>query len=158
MVKVLQLATYLCGTCATYHQVVTDGAKDPWTDFLEALTKRPGWTVTRLAKESGVDRSHIYRMMRGETKTVTVETVRMIANGGQVGLAAALHAARTHTLQPSAPSATPQPDDASDPEIRTIMDSGLDDGKKRDLVAHVRRRQQQLREEVELLIESAQRD
>jgi transcriptional regulator with XRE-family HTH domain len=142
--------------------VVTDGEKDPWTDFLEALTKRPGWTVTRLAKESGVDRSHIYRMMRGETKTVTVETVRMIANGGQVGLAAALHAARTHTLQPTSTVATPPLIDPDDPEIRAIMDSNLTDEKKRDLVAHVRRRKeqtaQQLREEVDLLIESAKRD
>lgn len=132
--------------------MASDG-KDTWTEFLEALLARPGWSVTRLAQESGMHRSHIYRMLRGDTKTVTVDTVHMIAKGGQASLAEALHAARSRSA--SEPLGTPEEED---PEIRAIMASTLAADKKRDLVAHVRRRQQQLREEVDLLIESAQRD
>lgn len=152
MVQVRHLGTYTCGGCATYREHVGEDGKDAWTEFLAALIARPGWSVSRLARESGMDRSHIHRMMRGETKTVTVETVRMIAKGGQASLAEALHAARSRTS--GEPVGTSE---ENDPEIRAIMESNLSDSTKRDLVAHVRRRQQQLREEVDMLIESAKR-
>lgn len=122
------------------------GEQDTWSAFLRELVDREGWSVARLARDAGIDRSHIHRMMRGETKTVTVETVRMIAKGGQVPLAVAMKAARGRT------AVEPQADDDGDWEARRIRESNLSDEKKRDLLAHLARRRQQLREEIDLLL------
>jgi len=119
--------------------------RDTWSAFLRELTDREGWSVSRLARQAGIDRSHIHRMMRGETKTVTVDTVRMIAKGGQVPLDLAMKAARGRTeVEP------PTADD--DWEAKRIRESNLSDEKKRDLLAHLARRRQQLREEIDLLL------
>lgn len=124
-----------------------DSTEDAWTKFLRDLVARPGWSVARLARESGIDRSHIHRMMRGEGKTVTVESVRMIAKGAGVSLASALHAARARTMTEPVDTA-----DEDDPEARAIRESNLNSKAKRDLLAHLARRRQQLAEEVEMLI------
>ncbi|MEU0081405.1 hypothetical protein ABZY58_26185 [Micromonospora tulbaghiae] len=41
------------------------------------MTKRPGWSVARLARESGVNRATIFGWMKGDG--VTVASVKMIA-------------------------------------------------------------------------------
>lgn len=130
-----------------------DGEKDPWTEFLEELTTRPRWSVRRLAEASGIHRGTIYRWLKGDIKNVTVESVRMIAKGGEASIAAALHAARGHTR--------PEPVDVADEddiEARMIRESSITDEQKRDLLSHLMRRRAQLREEMELLVKSGQRD
>lgn len=153
VVKVQHLGTYTCRACATYRLYMADGAEDAWTKFLRDIVGRPGWSVARLARESGIDRSHIHRMMRGEGKTVTVESVRMIAKGAGVSLASALHAARARTMTEPVDTA-----DEDDPEVRAIRESGLSDRKKRDLLAHLARRRQQLAEEVDMLIKASEEE
>jgi transcriptional regulator with XRE-family HTH domain len=123
--------------------------KDPWTEFLESLIARPSWNVKRLADASGIHRGTIYRWLRGDIKNVTVESVRMIAKGGEASLAAALHAARAHTMTEPVDIA-----DEDDFEMRAVRESNLSDEAKRDLLAHLARRRAQLREEMDLLIRS----
>lgn len=122
--------------------------KDPWTEFLESLVARPGWSVDRLAQASGIHRGTIYRWLKGDIKTVKVESVRLIAKGGETSLAAALHAARAHTMTEPVDTA----DEDEDWEAKRIRESNLSDEKKRDLLAHLARRRQQLREEIDLLL------
>lgn len=121
--------------------------KDPWTEFLESLVARPGWSVDRLAQASGIHRGTIYRWLKGDIKTVKVDSVRMIAKGGEASLAAALHAARAHTMTEPVDIA-----DEDDWEAKRIRESNLSDDKKRDLLAHLARRRAQLREEIDLLL------
>jgi hypothetical protein len=71
----------------------------------------------------------------------------MIAKGGEGSLAAALTAARSHTLHEPVDTA-----DEDDYEMRLIRESDLSDAKKRDLYAHLSRRRTQLREEIEALV------
>jgi len=92
-------------------------------------------------------------MMRGEGKTVTVESVRMIAKGGGASLAAALHAARSRTMSEPVDSA-----DEDDPEMRAIRESSLTLKQKRDLFAHLARRRQQIAEEIAMLIKASEND
>jgi transcriptional regulator with XRE-family HTH domain len=151
--QVRQVGFYQCRGCATYRLHVTSGDVDPWTDFLKGVTTRPGWSVARLAEESGIHRATIYRWLKGDIKNVTVESVRMIAKGGEVSLAAALHAARAHTMNDPVDSA-----DEDDFEARRIRESNLSAKKKRDLLAHLARRRAQLSEEVDLLIRSSEKE
>lgn len=128
---------------------MTSGDIDPWTDFLKGITTRPDWSVARLADASGIHRATIYRWLKGDIKNVTVESVRMIAKGGEVSLAAALHAARAHTMSDPVDTA-----DEDDFEVRRIRESNLTAKQKRDLLAHLARRRQQLAEEVAMLIKA----
>jgi transcriptional regulator with XRE-family HTH domain len=126
---------------------VGSGQKDPWTEYLESLLARPEWNVARLAQASGIHRATIYRWLRGDIKNITVESVRMIAKGGEGSLAAALTAARSHTLHEPVDTA-----DEDDYEVRLIRESGLSESAKHNLYAHLARRRTQLREEIEALI------
>ncbi len=50
-----------------------------WATYLRDLTDRPGWSVKRLATESGVHRSTIFRWLNGNVRNVTMDSVRAIA-------------------------------------------------------------------------------
>ena len=50
-----------------------------WAQYLQDLTNRPGWSVARLARESGVNRSSIFRWMSGKVGNVSANSVRAIA-------------------------------------------------------------------------------
>jgi transcriptional regulator with XRE-family HTH domain len=145
---VRQVGYYQCRRCATYRLHVSSDV-DPWTDFLKGVTSRPGWSVARLAEASGIHRATIYRWLNGDIKNVTVESVRMIAKGGEVSLASALHAARSHTMSGPVDAAC-----EDDFEMRRILESDLSAKKKRDLISHLARRRQQLSEEMDLLIKA----
>lgn len=122
------------------------GDTDPWTEFLKELVARPGWNVDRLATASRIHRGTIYRWIKGDIKTVKVDSVRMIAKGGEASLSAALQAARSHIDEPTDVS------DEDDWEAKRIRESAVSDEKKRDLLAHLARRRAQLREEIDLLL------
>lgn len=53
-------------------------AAETWADYLRRMTQRPGWSVARLARESGIHRGTIFKYLAGESG-VTVDTVRRIA-------------------------------------------------------------------------------
>jgi len=49
-----------------------------WATYLRRMTKRPGWSVARLARESGIHRATIFKWIGGEPGA-TVDSVRRIA-------------------------------------------------------------------------------
>lgn len=51
---------------------------DNWAGYLRRMTKRPGWSVARLARESGIHRATIFKWLAGE-EGVTIDSVRRIA-------------------------------------------------------------------------------
>jgi transcriptional regulator with XRE-family HTH domain len=65
-----------------------------WARLLREITSRPGWSVAKLARESGIHRSTIFRWLEGgEQKTVTVRSVNLIADAAGINRDAALRAA-----------------------------------------------------------------
>jgi transcriptional regulator with XRE-family HTH domain len=65
------------------------------------LTSRPGWSVARLARESGIHRSTIFRWMSGEVRNASTNSVRLIAQASGDDENAALRAA-SEVLDPTA--------------------------------------------------------
>jgi transcriptional regulator with XRE-family HTH domain len=53
----------------------------PLMKYLKSIQDRPGWSIARVARESGgrVSRATLFRIMTGETKRVSVDTVRLVA-------------------------------------------------------------------------------
>lgn len=53
----------------------------PLMRYLKSIQDRPGWSIARVARESGglVSRATLFRIMMGETKRVSVDTVRLVA-------------------------------------------------------------------------------
>lgn len=51
---------------------------ETWAEYLRRMTRRGGWSVARLARESGIHRGTIFKWIGGETG-VTVDSVRRIA-------------------------------------------------------------------------------
>lgn len=50
-----------------------------WGRYLKRMTSRPGWSVARLARESGIHRATIFEWMKGDSDSVTIGSVRAIA-------------------------------------------------------------------------------
>lgn len=72
-----------------------EGATNDWARFLREITSRDGWSVARLARESGIHRATIFRWLEGDEKPkrVTVHSVNMVADAAGVDRATALKAA-----------------------------------------------------------------
>jgi transcriptional regulator with XRE-family HTH domain len=50
---------------------------EDWAGYLRRMTRRPGWSVARLAREAGVNKSTIFGWIKGDG--VTVASVKAIA-------------------------------------------------------------------------------
>jgi transcriptional regulator with XRE-family HTH domain len=74
-----------------------DGRSDVegWGAYLRRMTKRPGWSVARLAREAQIHRATIFKYINGEKTGVTVATVTAIAKALGDDPANALRAAGT---------------------------------------------------------------
>lgn len=94
---------------------VSDAGRSTWATFLAQQTARPGWSVARLARESGIHRSTIFRWLKGDGG-LTMASVRQIAAALGVDPQTALLAAGNMV------SAAP-PSDAlpMDPDIVVIL-------------------------------------
>jgi transcriptional regulator with XRE-family HTH domain len=68
---------------------VVDGP-DAWSAYLRRAVDRPGWSVARLARESGLHRATIFGWIKEGSSSVTISSVHAIAD--------ALGDARTNTL------------------------------------------------------------
>jgi transposase-like protein len=63
-----------------YRVHMSDGDKrESWADYLRRMTTRPGWSVARLARESGIHRATIFRWIGGQGGA-TVTSVSQIAD------------------------------------------------------------------------------
>lgn len=66
---------------ATYPVHVRDGQETggSWAEYIREITTRPDWSVARLARDSGISRSQIFRWKAGEVTDVKVESVKAVA-------------------------------------------------------------------------------
>ncbi|MGC5033034.1 helix-turn-helix domain-containing protein [Micromonospora sp. DT229] len=81
---------------------------EDWASYLRRMTKRPGWSVARLAREAGINKSTIFGWMKGDG--VTVASVKAIAK--------ALGDDEAHAL---AAAGGAQRGDALDSDLRIIL-------------------------------------
>jgi transcriptional regulator with XRE-family HTH domain len=123
-----------------------DGQPSAWVRYLQELTSRPGWSASRLARESGVNRSSIYRWLHGRVDNVSANSVRAIAravgDSEDEALATAADAINRTT-------ATEQKESIDEWEARRRAeiwgDPMLTDDDKRDLEARLKETAQALR-------------
>lgn len=93
---------------------VSDSGRSTWATFLVQQTARPGWSVARLARESGIHRSTIFRWIKGDGG-ITMQSIRAIADALQVDMQVALLAAGNLVMAP------PPVDPREDPVIQMIL-------------------------------------
>lgn len=71
--------TFRANHLSAYRVHMGDGsARETWATYLRRMTDRPGWSVARLARESGIHRGTIFKWISGKGG-VTVASVRSIA-------------------------------------------------------------------------------
>lgn len=89
--------SYRFGVESAYRVPMGDGREsvEGWGAYLRRMTKRPGWSVARLAREAQIHRATIFKYMNGEKTGVTVATVTAIARALGDDPASALRAAGT---------------------------------------------------------------
>lgn len=98
---------------------MSDGsAEESWAQYLKRMTDRAGWSVARLARESGIHRSTIFRWIGGG-RGVTVASVRSIAAALGDDVADALRAAGNVVDQ-----------EERDEEVQLILDAPWSEEKK----------------------------
>lgn len=137
---------YVRRSDGTYRVHMSDGSdREPaseWAAYLRDITDRPGWSVARLARDSGLHRSTLFRWLEGNTgKTVTLRSVQLIAKAAGDDLQTALRAAGG-VLQQTADEA-----DDLDLEIRMIEKSDLPGDVKAAMIREaIRLRDRQLAE------------
>lgn len=127
---------------ASYGGGMSDGPT-AWSEFLAEMVARPGWSVARLAREATLNRSTIFRWLRGDGG-LTIHSVRKVAQALGVDPASAMLAAGS-TLGP--------PNVDEDPEMRAILDSRLSQPVKDQIIARVRARRAHDLEETRAFVE-----
>lgn len=118
--------------------VAMGNTADDWSTYLRRLARRDGWSVARLARESGVNRSTIQEWIRLGGSKLTIASVLAIAKGAGDDPATALLAAGNLLSRAEREEA--------DEVIALVWDSGLPESVQAELVAHIldqRRRDQE---------------
>lgn len=94
-----RIAVYTRRIDATYRVHVSDAypteAANEWAHLVRRITDRPGWSVARLARDSGIHRSTIFRWIRGDVQNLTLDSIRLVAEAGEVDFLEALRVAAT---------------------------------------------------------------
>lgn len=108
---------------------------ESWAEYLRRMTKRPGWSVARLARDSGIHRGTIFGWIKGDSG-VNVDSVRRIAAALGDDPANALRAAGGHA-DPS----------AQDEEVALIMAAPVDNELKQRMLAKLNERRERDREQ-----------
>jgi transcriptional regulator with XRE-family HTH domain len=126
---------------------------DNWASYLRRMTKRPGWSVARLARDSKIHRATIFKWIAGEPG-VTIDSVRRIALALGDEPENALRAAGNI---PGDAAPAPQ-----DEEVALIMRAPVDDDLREIMLRklyELRERDRQRRiEDLQTMIEIARRD
>lgn len=80
VVKKLRPSLYEDPFAGAYRRLMGDANErhESWSDYLRRMTSRPGWSVARLARESGIHRGTIFKWIAGKTGA-TVANVKSIA-------------------------------------------------------------------------------
>ncbi|WP_045746426.1 helix-turn-helix domain-containing protein [Actinoplanes rectilineatus] len=107
---------------------------EDWPAYLRRMTKRPGWSVAKLARESNIHRATIFGWIKGDVG-VTIDSVRRIALALGDDPENALRAASSKT------------DDATaveqDEEVALIMRAPVDDDLKQVMLQKLRQRREE---------------
>lgn len=148
-------ATYLPSTATAYRVHMSDGVggRSSWAQYVKSGTERPGWSVARLARESGIHRSTIFRWIKGDGGNVTVDSVRRIAE--------ALGEDPDEALRAAGQLVASTPAGGSDEELELIMRAPVDDQLKARMVEMLLKRREREREQriadFQVLLEEAAR-
>lgn len=123
--------------------VSRDAARESWAAYLRRMTNRPNWSVAKLARETGLNPSAIFRYLNG-TRRPTVANARLI--GKALGdLDGALRAAATvadeHPAETDDATSEPAEPSPAAPEIAEIMGFDIPDWAKLELIRAVMERQ-----------------
>lgn len=140
---------YSCRWTGAYRLRVGDGSEghDTWSMFLRRMTKQPGWSVARLARESGIARQTIFAWMKEGSESLTVASVRAVAKALNADMATAMLAAGG-VLGP--------PVVTDDEEMRRIVEHPrLSPDQKDRIIAVVRARRARSMEETQEMIDLA---
>jgi transcriptional regulator with XRE-family HTH domain len=105
---------------------------EDWPGYLRRMTKRPGWSVARLARDSKVHRATIFGWMKGDGGGVTVDSVRRVALALGDDPENALRAAGNNGAPP----------DEQDEEVALIMRAPVDDSLKQEMLRKLRERRE----------------
>lgn len=111
--------------------VVNSG--DAWSAYLRRMTRRPNWTVSRLAKESGIARSTLYVWMTEGAGAITIESVFRIADALRGDRGEALRAAANLEVE-------------RDPEVDLILSSDRSDRIKQLMIERLMLRREEERQ------------
>lgn len=104
---------------------------EDWPAYLRRMTKRPGWSVAKLARESGIHRATIFGWMKGEGG-VTIDSVRRVA--------AALSDDPENALR--AAGRVPPAGGEVDEEVALIMRAPVSDEMKQRMLTKLRERRE----------------
>lgn len=143
ILKCLSMDTYCLPVGDTSHPGGT------WGAYIEGIGDRPGWNMTRLAKESTIGRSTLYKWRNGQGG-VTVDSVLKVAQTVGDEPERALAAAGGRLVNES-----------EDPQLRDIYESDLSVAEKQELVEFVldqrHRNDDAIRQQVRLMIKAHER-
>lgn len=115
---------------------MVDGG-DAWSAYLRRMTQRPGWSVARLARESGLHRSSIFNWIKHGAQAITIQAVYMIADALGEDRETALRAAGN--IPPG-----------RDPEVDLILAANRTDEQKAEMINRlIRRREEEERRRLE---------
>jgi len=108
-------------------------APDAWSAYLRRMTRRPEWSVARLARESGIARSRIFSWIAEGAESITIRSVYAIADALGEDRADALKAAGN--LPPE-----------RDAEVDLILASNRTDAQKAALIERLMLRREEERQ------------
>lgn len=106
---------------------------DAWSAYLRRMTSRPGWTVMRLARESGIARSSLNKWISEGAVAITIESVYRVADALGDDRANALRAAGN--LAPD-----------RDAEVDLILGAPWTEAKKAEMIDRLMRRREEERQ------------
>lgn len=142
---------YLSSVGTPYGEHVSDingQTQDPnaWAALLRDITSRPGWSVAKLARDSGIHRSTIFRWINGEMSNLTLDSIRLVAEAANIDIRDTLRAAATLIMQTSPTAAVDRRfvdplsgEVFTDPIEQALWDlRSLPEETRRGLVAYVR--------------------
>lgn len=71
---------YRCSSDTAYRTHMSDASPsgEDWPAYLRRMTKRPGWSVAKLSRDSGIHRGTIFGWIKGDGG-VTVDSVQRVA-------------------------------------------------------------------------------
>lgn len=108
---------------------------DAWSEYLRRMTSRPGWSVARLARESGLHRSAIFGWIKDGAQGISIRSVYLIADALGDDRANALKAAGNlppeRDVEVDLILASDRPDSVKERMIRRLMDRREEERQRR---------------------------